>query len=276
VNKSLVKLGLMLLFFFTFPVSILADSGDKGFKQTVGDYEVELVFPAGQPQTGRNEVVIELFDRHGQPLEPTAVTVDIVRPDSTSVDAHVETDSPHQPPGSNSHQAGESDPHPVKADPHAAEPADDHLDAEAGHQAAHDHAAPETNIDRHGGAGHGEVEAATHDDVAATKSAQAGHDESSAGGGHHAETGPATLTAGPQAGEYTGQLEFADTGAWLVTVNFEAAGDVKEATFTVEAARNGSVWLVINSFMAVNALVIAAAAVTKKFSIQTKTRKGIA
>jgi hypothetical protein len=235
--RDLIKITFVLSLLLTFPGLAQADAENEGARQKVDGYQVDLVFTAGQPQTGSNELAIKLHDPHGQPLNEAVVNVTIARPDSTS---HAEADA-------------------------------------AGHQegAAMEHAMPEAT-------GHGDVDETNHDETPISdphssepSEASSADSHEAGGGGHHgeAETVVAQLMATPAAGHYQGHVDFADTGAWLVKVNFVANGEAREANFVVEAARNSATWWVLSSFLGANALVIATAAVLKRKSVET--RRGV-
>lgn len=251
--RDLMKITFVLSLLLTLPGLAQADAGHKDSLQTVDGYQVELVFAAGQPQTGSNELAVKLHDPHGQPLTEALVEVIISRPDSTShneaaVNNHAQTQE---------HNAAEAD----AASIHQGE--------------GMEHAMPEAN-------GHTDVEEANHAEVLTAPPHSGEHDEVSAAGshetegeGHHgeAESVVAQLLAAPVDGQYQGHVDFADTGAWLVKVNFVAGGEAREANFVVEAARNVTTWWVISGFVGANVLVIGTAAILKRKSVNT--RRGI-
>jgi hypothetical protein len=251
-RPSLSKPIVVLLLLLTFPGQILA--GSEGYKQEVDGYHVELVFATEQPQTGSNELAIKLHDPHGQPLNGAIVQVSVAQPASA-------------PPG----EAIIDDHNPIQVNDHDEASAAGNHAAEMGHQ---------TMLDE---AYHSPTDADTHDQTSAHEANPDSHTESGSldsGGseiGHHgeAENSATQLTAGPAVGHYTGQVDFVDMGAWLVTVNFAVEDDVKEANFVVEAIRNTSHRWVINGFLGINAMAIVVAALMKRKPVETRNRKGI-
>jgi|GEM_PF-6202703 len=249
---NLIKLTFVLSLLLIFPSLAQADADRKGSLQTVDGYQVELVFAVGQPQTGSNELTVKLQDPHGQPLTEALVNVTIARPEPDSHDDAVVDN--HQTKEHNTTDADAVDHHEGEAGDHTTTSETDHTDPD---KANHTEA---LTVDPHS------------DEHSETGSADSHETE---GGEHHgeAENVVAQLMAAPAAGHYQGYIDFADTGAWLVKVNFVADGKAREANFVVEAARNATTWWVISGFVGANVLVIGTAAVLKQKSVNT--RRGI-
>lgn len=245
--RYLIKIAFVLSLLLPLPGLAQANAGHEDSIQTVDGYQVELVFAAGQPQTGSNELAIKLHDPHGQPLTEAVVEVTISRPDSTS---HADTavDNSVQGQEHNVTEADAASEHQGEGMEHAMPEDGVHTDAEVLTTAPHS-------------GEHGEVSTSNSHEVE--------------GGGHHgeAENVVAQLLAAPVDGHYQGHVDFADTGAWLVKVNFVANGEAREADFVVEAARNATMWWVISGFVGANVLVMGTAAVLKRKSVNT--RRGI-
>lgn len=255
-QRDLIKIIFVLFLLLTFPSFALADVGSEGFKQEIDGYQVELVFAAGQAHLGSNELAIKLHNAHGQPLNDAVVKVSIVRPDPTlqaepPVEAHDPDPMDH---AAEANAAGHSEE--VNAGDHAMMA--DVVHSDEIEEPAHQETVPS--------------EASPDDHIAA--SADISHEAE--GEGHHgeAENMVAQLIAAPAAGHYQGHVDFTDTGAWLVKVNFVADGEAKEANFIVEAARNASTWWIISGFGGLNALVIVVAAVLKRNPVETRKGKG--
>jgi hypothetical protein len=240
MKQNIVRLTLILFFLVTFPNMALADDGEKGLQKEDNGYQIELVFTTGQAQTGSNELAIKLHDLAGNPLSDATVKVSVASPESAYMDSI----------------AGMTD---------------------YGEDGITEHG--EDNMTAHsedGMADHGEDALGDHTETAASEAGSAETDHSGANveehsqleagghGGHGEENVAVILTNRPQTGEYTGRVEFSDTGTWLVKVNLEVAGQVKEADFVVEVGQNASKLLVLNGFLGINALIVTTAAITKR------------
>ena len=271
-KQELIKVTVVVLLFLLLPDLTRAGSGSEGLTQVIDEYQVELVFPTGQPQTGSNEFAIKLHHPHGQPLADAVVKVTVSRPEPVGALLHQEAneDSPQQ--------VLLSDPHETDTGKHgqaAAPEANEHDEPEHHNAGLENHA-------QVGSGGHGEMaapEAGRHDEPEPHNASVDDHDQANSGGHGemaHGEPAEVALVASPTTGEYTGQVSFSDTGQWLLKVNFMANGEVKETTFVVEAAQNASRWLAINGFLGLNALVILAAAITKRKYVNTKKGKAVA
>jgi hypothetical protein len=246
-QQVLIKVTVVLLFLFIFPNLSQADHGREDLTQAIDGYQVELMFAAGQPQTGSNELAIQLHNPHGQPLANAIVTVSVARPEPVDTRPHQEAD------GDEHDQRQMSDPHGAEANEHG------------------QIAAPEAHRSEHVEPGHNNPASNDHAQMDSTDHAEPAHGNSA-----HGELAEVALLASPTAGEYTGQVNFSDTGQWHLKVHFEVEGETKEAAFIVETTQNTSRWLVISGFLGLNALVILAAALTKRNYANTQKGRGIA
>ena len=70
-----------------------------------------------------------------------------------------------------------------------------------------------------------------------------------------------------ESGEYSGEISFDKSGAWIFNVNFTVDGEMAEVEIPVEVARAGSNLGILAGFFGFNAAVITVAAIMKRKSI---------
>lgn len=73
-----------------------------------------------------------------------------------------------------------------------------------------------------------------------------------------------TLTPGSNAGEYTGDINLYNHGAWTAMVEYAANGKTQSTQLNFDVENSGPNWIVIGGFIGAVAVIIVTAAVLKK------------
>ena len=73
-----------------------------------------------------------------------------------------------------------------------------------------------------------------------------------------------TLTPGSNAGEYTGDINLYNHGAWTATVEYTSNGKPQSTQLDFDVENSGPNWIVIGGFIGAVAVIIVTAAVLKK------------
>jgi hypothetical protein len=71
-------------------------------------------------------------------------------------------------------------------------------------------------------------------------------------------------SGGLKSGEYGGELEFAETGTWMIGVTFVVQGKERTAEFEANVSQGGINWYVLWGFLIVNCVIIITVAVIKR------------
>lgn len=229
--KSLICGLAITLLVLMLPGSALASPGDQGTMITVGGYQVSLGFvePA---KTGTNSIHVTILDEMGMPVSNAEVEISAMPIEET--DGHVENMQPTEPAMGGMEGVDHSLPTPAP------------LDSMAG-MAGMDHPAPTAvaTDSMHGDeSGHG-VEEGANDT-------------------HTEETVMAILEPGHESGEYAGEISFAASGHWMLTVHFSTDGETLEAAFPVDVTGSSPSGGILAGFAGLNAVLIGVAAITRR------------
>jgi len=81
--------------------------------------------------------------------------------------------------------------------------------------------------------------------------------------GDHDQMGMVALAAGPESGEYAGEIAIEGDGDQTVRVHLTIAGELMEADFPLHVPKSNTGAIVLGSFFAVNIALVAAAVVMK-------------
>jgi|GEM_PF-1749537 len=73
-----------------------------------------------------------------------------------------------------------------------------------------------------------------------------------------------TLTPGSNAGEYTGDINLYNHGAWTAMVEYAANGKTQSTQLNFDVENSGPNWIVIGGFIGAVAVIIVTAAILKK------------
>lgn len=73
-----------------------------------------------------------------------------------------------------------------------------------------------------------------------------------------------TLTPGSNAGEYTGDINLYNHGAWTATVEYTSNGKPQSTQLDFDVENSGPNWIVIGGFIGAVAVIIVTAAILKK------------
>jgi len=86
--------------------------------------------------------------------------------------------------------------------------------------------------------------------------------------GHSEMKPPVLLQAEPQGdhdkGQYMAMINLSDEGKWKITVKVSTEGEERSADFAIEVMHAGPDWKIILGFLAINTVIIVAAAINRK------------
>lgn len=109
----------------------------------------------------------------------------------------------------------------------------------------------------HGDAAHEAVE--TSHDTHNSSADSSAHTDTEA----HSDAGPLTLEPGEKSGEYTGEIVIPQAGSWIIRAHLTIDDLPMEVDFPVTVAPTRNGWAILTGFIAVNVVILGAAAVLR-------------
>jgi len=208
----------------------LADGQGEGIEKEVNGYHVWLVF-VEEPRIGENDFHIQITDAMGMPVANAEVRVMAAPYEDMS---EHEEDANEESHGTDSMSG---------MDMPEAEPTEAETDSMPGMDMSEEEPTDEANADAHG--------------------------ESQGSHGSEDEHGePAiqeiVLEAGHEAGEYEGNISLNRSGDWTFHVQFTVDGQLNEVEMPITVAGIDAKYGILAGFFGINAVVISAAAITKR------------
>ena len=209
---------------------VLADGEGEGIEKEVNGYHVRLVFVEA-PRIGENDFHIQIMDSMGMPVANAEVLV---------MAAPYEDMSEHEEDANEESHSTDSM---SGMDMPEAEPTEAEIDSMPGMDMSEEEPTDEANADSHGESqeSHGSEEE---------------HGESS--------MQEIVLVAGHEGGEYEGEVSLHRSGDWVFHVQFTVEGQLNEVELPVAVTGIDAKYSILGGFFGINAVVITAAAISKR------------
>lgn len=217
--------------------SVLADGEGEGIEKEVNGYHVRLVL-VDAPKIGENAFHIQITDAMGMPV--TNAEVMIMAAPYEDMSEH-EEDSNEESHDTDSMSG---------MDMPEAEPTEEEASSMPGMDMPEEEPTDEANADAHG----------------ESQESHGSEDE-------HGESSmqEITLEAGHEGGEYEGTVSLHRPGDWVFHVQFTADDQLNEVELPIAVAGIAAKYSILAGFFGINAVVITAAAISKRKPAIQKT-----